>query len=331
MKYLKNTLVSGVTTLGVLAGVAGVQTSAQAAFLQSYTGYSVFASPDPGANANVDPLAPDPDSRQCAFCDSTVSFSVWQNESGSLLQDLAQFGVNATNAVDLLGPGFDDDAEYIYLYQVVNTNPLTEQENDLFTFDLAVETWDKKPYFGDNPYTSAGYLDGLVFQNASRDTFDNPPGQLTDPAGGTRVDDGSWCIDGVPGCPGNWTPDVIVPVTPIIQGTGFAPVVVEYGAIRDDEVERQQLAQGKVVTSPTNGLSWQWSPVSDIIPEGNSYLLFATSDGIPHFPWAKTQSAAGEGSSGDVVGVKTTPEPGTVLGLLAVSGLGLVSKRKKQK
>lgn len=360
---------------GVL-GTVGIQSNAQAAFLADYTGYSVFAAPDPFTNTNVEPnpLAdPAPPNGQCAFCDSTVSFAVWENESGSLTQDLinlgidpaAIFGTQSFNPLDgFTSELIDDTAQYLYLYQVVNTDPLPQAEDDLTEYRLAVKEidvpWQQmgkppeeylRPWLGANPYTSGGYIDDYLFDNASLDTIDNILGVVTDPAGGTRLE--QECLNdlvpppggilggtgqGSDGCPGNWTPDVLVDVTPIVQGVGADAIALSYDLITDDEVERQQRAlYGSPITTPTNGVRWQF--LDGTLPsEATSDLLFLTSNEAPDFPWAQTQSPGGEGTSGDVPGApvritdpEKVPEPGTVLGLLAISGLSVAAKRKKQK
>lgn len=391
----KLNILSKLAIAGVVGaiGTVSVQTNAQAAFLADYTGYSVFASPDPfndpPTNVEPNPLGdgnPISGSDQCDFCDSTVSFTVWENESGSLTQDLfINFGIETIDIfgrnIDRINPEtlpvpnnlvsgiIDDSAKYLYLYQVVNTDPLGVfggQEAPIDEFLLSVETINPKDsYFGPSPYTSGGYFDQYSFQNFSRDIFDNPLTVPTDPLGGQRL--AQECLNdltpppgtglGSNGCPGNWTPDVLVDVTPIVlDPDGAAPLSLAYTPGRDDEVERQQAALGNPTTSPTTVLLWDFNngigvdpdctpfdvdvngdPIAPANPtpradcDGKSYILFATSNHAPEFPWARTQSQVGEGSSGDVVGVKvTTPEPSTIVGLLAVGGLGLGLKRKKQ-
>ena len=108
--------------------------------------------------------------------------------------------------------------------------------------------------------------------------------------------------------------------------------------------------------TPTNGVTFLFDetspiPITDTDPmapggRGTSSLLFLTVDkdfvldnlssaqtidiGLT---WGRTQRfPIANGTSGDVVGVvvEQVPEPSAVLGILAISGLSLNLKRKKQ-
>ena len=361
----------------------GFQGSAQAGTFVDQ-GYSVFAAPDPIGVPNVEPIpGPDLGSLQCPFCDSTVSFAVYEPSTNNWITEL---GLNPS----LVANNPDLDAPYVFLYQVVNTDPLTSLEEPLRLFSVAEEEKTGNvgtPWNGPSLYSSAGWITDTVFgdpdiltppefppHTASTDINDNF-GSVPEPPGGFRKDDGTGCISGVPGCPGNWMPDVLGSdfVGFITYGEAVEPIQVNYGIVSHNEVQRQG------GPSPTNGYTWLWD-LSDPIPtidsflttpdaqdgpggRGTSSLLYLTayteeefmdilrnlppSDPLAeradeiwlevNYPWAKTQGITGfdpnEGTSGDVAGLKVTtktPEPGTILGLLGISGLGLGMKRKKQ-
>ncbi len=125
---------------------AALSTPAHAALLTSFVGMSVFGDTD-GT----------PGGATCPLCDSTVSFAVWENESGNWLND--SFFANAGTAVALapFSTGVDTAARYVYLYQVNNTDPLAPPEQELENFNI---TWISPP-------TSGGYLDTTTFSALS--------------------------------------------------------------------------------------------------------------------------------------------------------------------
>jgi hypothetical protein len=288
--------------IGAIAGVGLASYPAQAAFIGQYSGYTVFGGPPD--------LIPTP---QCPLCDSTVNFSVYENTDGNWTDDSEFANLNTTSLLN----GIDSSARYVYLYQVINTNPLPQGEDDLLTFNIAVEEIDEDwrdmgtlpyigPYDGPNPYTSGGYLDGTVFANASR---------ATEP------------LD----TPGNWEPGPQSDVFPFVTDSNAVnPTRLTYEEIRDDAVE--QLNNPVGVASPTQGMSFLFG--TEIPADATSSVLFLTSNEVPDFPWARTQSGSGEGTSGDVVGVKVSvdnkiPEPTSTLAILGISSLSLILKRKK--
>ncbi|MDJ0728635.1 MAG: PEP-CTERM sorting domain-containing protein [Crocosphaera sp.] len=385
----KLNLLSKLAIFGIVGGIGGIgfQTNAQAGMFVDQ-GYSIFASPDPGDfgvdEPNVLPNNP-PDfaSLQCPFCDSTVSFAVYQPSTNNWVTELELNPSLVANNPDL-------DAPYVFFYQVVNTDPLTVFEEPLRLFAVAEEEKIGNvgiPWNGPSLYSSAGWIADTVFgdpdlitipesppHTASTDINDNF-GAIPEPPGGSRKDNGTGCISGVPGCPGNWMPDVLDSDFKgfIFYSGAVEPTEVNYGIVQHNEVERQG------GPSPTNGYTWLWNtnPIPTIDDDsdgqqgpgerGTSSLLYLTAHTEEEFnvkaveaglidpvcetnpnhtnclwlkvnyPWAKTQGITGflpdEGTSGDVAGLKVTkktPEPGTILGLLAVGGLGLGLKRKKQ-
>lgn len=277
---------------------AAVMTPAQAGFLPQFEGYSVFSAGLPA----------------CPLCDSTVSFAVYQTEDNDWTDDAA-FGGNAMESGVLLPgtpipdtPAFqsgfaadvaDKDTNFVFLYQVVNTDPLGGAEQVLENFNIAIEGKNGDPQVpAPNPYTSAGFLDDKSFQNKSTAL--------------TPLD-----------TPHDWTPSEIIPVTPVeLDPTGVDP-----NSVRLDLMTHPAVLAG----APFAGVQFQWPSLGGIDPGQMSSLLFLTYDGdINHisFPWSETESPGGFGAPGDVAGVKV-PEPGTFSLLLAgLVGLAAVRRRR---
>jgi hypothetical protein len=296
------------TAILTLAGFQSNTLAAPGDFF--YSKYSAF-----GAE-----LDSSPPMTQCPRCDSTVSFTVYE----TINNWQAELGLAPTT---LLG-NTDGTEQYVLLYQVVNTDTIPPEPSgaELADFFLAVEQG-KEPYFGSNPYKSAGYIQDTVFNSASFAT--------------TPLD-----------APSDWT------VSSDLTFNGFKtltsavePATIIYGQIADDEVA----VRGG--PTPTNGITFSFNPlipITDSDPNapggrGTSSLLFLTADEgwfqqnvNPNqkiafsFPWGRTESIhpngqPANGTSGDVVGVKVVnvPEPGTIFGLLAFGFLGLITKSKK--
>lgn len=201
---------------------------------------------------------------QCPLCDSTVNFSVYENTDGNWTDDSEFANLNTTSLLN----GIDSSARYVYLYQVINTNPLPQGEDDLLTFNIAVEEWEPGPQSDVFPF--------------------------------------------------------------VTDSNAVNPTRLTYEEIRDDAVE--QLNNPVGVASPTQGMSFLFG--TEIPADATSSVLFLTSNEVPDFPWARTQSGSGEGTSGDVVGVKVSvdnkiPEPTSTLAILGISSLSLILKRKK--
>jgi hypothetical protein len=336
-KALTKSLVSGAAVIAMAAaGVAGMQASAEAAFIKQ--GYSVFGLDD-------DPSPNDPFTEQCPFCDSTVNFAVYENLDGG--DWVSELGLSNPTAL-LSTPGtvvpVDTTAPYVFFYQVVNTDPLSPIEDTIIDFNVAVEVKEPgqpvQPWSGPNPYSSGGYFNQTVFANAT---------------------DAITPLDR----PADWNAEELA-VTPFTSNTNAVnPTSLNYGQITDDEVEELEPQ-----LSPTNGIRFGWDganpiPVSNApLTDGTSSLLFLTAHTeaefnqllaqanivppacstnpnldecgwtIVDFPWARTQSTGGDGTSGDVAGLKVkwkkVPEPGSMIGLLAVGSLGLALKRKQR-
>ncbi len=257
---------------------------------------------------------------QCPRCDATLSFTGYE----TIDNWTTELGFTPTT---LLG-STDGTEQYVLFYQVVNTDTIPPEPDDaqLFEFFLSVQQ-NGKPYFGRNPYKSAGYISDTVFNSASSETTP------LDAPSDFNVDS-ELIFDGF---------------TTLVSAV--EPTEVTYGEIFDDEV---QVRGGP---SPTNGLAFNFDPpipLTDASPDapgglGTSSLLFVTVDEQwftenvnPNqrltitYPWGRTESIHPEGepangTSGDVIGVNISqvPEPNSVLGLMTLSLLGMMYKVRK--
>jgi len=134
-----------------LAGPAGG--SARAGFISEFTGNTQMTAP--GNDKGV------------------VSFAVYDNSKGDFLSSL---GLSASAVSNLTGSGAVDlNANYIYLYQVVNTaatNPVV----------------DAFKVMNPDAFTSAGYFTNRVFTDGAGAVSATNPGLGTNPSGDDGLD-----------------------------------------------------------------------------------------------------------------------------------------------
>jgi hypothetical protein len=240
----------------------------QAAFLSAYEGYSVFG-------------------QQCELCDSTVSFAVWENTDGNWLDE-----TELPNSTDL--PGFNSTGteKYVYLYQIVNTNPLgtANREEDLRNFNISYgpQDADKLP----SPYQSAGYFSQHRFTNVSSALSpidvpnDGVPSQLANMGGLTQDN------------------SVVDPA-----GLSFNYILAP--------------AVGGIYP----GAAFQWDFGTTIEPDEMSAVLYLTSDYAPMFRWAETESIGGSSAAGDVPSVVPLPTSVWLFGASLIAVISLARRR----
>ncbi|MDJ0576610.1 MAG: hypothetical protein QNJ65_15755 [Xenococcaceae cyanobacterium MO_234.B1] len=275
-----------------------------------------LAAPGDFSFSQSSPFGEGPEGTQCPFCDSTVSFTMYET-----IDDWTQeLNFNPTT---LLGSTSGTE-DYLLLYQVVNTDPIFPGEDTLQRFLVSVNEG-ANSYFGNNPYKSGGYIENIVFDEASSAIT-----PLDTPADGQ--------VDSILAFSGFKTLDSAV-----------EPDSITYGEIADNAV---QALNGP---TPTNGITFLFDnnpiPITDLDPmapggRGTSSLLFLTVDkdfvsanissdkkidlGLT---WGRTQRLpAANGTSGDVVGVtvQQVPEPNAIVGLFVVGILKFTMKLKRQ-
>lgn len=270
--------IAGAATVAVF----GYSAQASAAFLPDFTGYSEFGLDAAGQTDLT-----------CPLCDSTVNFAVFQNESGNWVDDLAQFG--AGNISYFIDQDFDRSAEYVYLYQVANNNPLGGPNQPLEDFGIT---------FHPASIMDAGYFSGIAFvddggtidgtNNVTLDDPDHVPGSKLD----TPHD----------GVPSDLSPAPTFDFENVVDPAGF-----------DDNalIANPGIKPGNIITR--EGVFFQWALPDDLIEAGEaSSVLFLTSNVAPDYTWAETVSDGGFGAAGDV------PAPAVPFEAESSAGLALL-------
>ncbi len=250
----------------------------------------------------------------CANCDSVVNFATYANpEMGNWVDalgvrdDLVGVGIPSPG-MEVLDPNVDENAKWVFFYKIQNTNPLGGV-GILENFNVTKENEKGLPVPGVQPYNSAGYINGWTTND-----FDPTPG----------LDE-----------PNDWQPAL----------TEFKTIIE---LVNDDDGVEPDIAFGTLLDGPSpisspsvrNGQVSYTGALFDFegtgfIPVGefSDLLVLTSNERYAGIVWAETESPGGFGAAADVAGIKNpvnVPEPGTVLGLLAISGLGFGLKRKKQ-
>ncbi|MDJ0510345.1 MAG: PEP-CTERM sorting domain-containing protein [Crocosphaera sp.] len=306
----KLNLLSKFAIAGVVGaiGLTGIQSEAQASPFYDTVAPGTFA---PDFFSVFGDVGPKGGGQPCPLCDSTVSTTAYRTlGDGDWTDDQALMDRGLIDPTflkqDEMGDiAIDLDAEWVLFYQVYNTDPIPDGEEPLQEF--SVTTTDKNGHPVDHkPYTSGGFYDQLVFANAS-----------------TAIDP----LDE----PNDWE----------AQPTDLGLAVLDLEAINPASAFHSQISNNTIAEFP-DGTAKVFEGVEFLFPNvpgaglenipvgGTSSILFLTANGHLDLVPAETESPGGEGAAGDVYGIKKAPEPGTILGLLAISGLGLGLKRKKQ-
>lgn len=244
---------------------------AQAAFMSDYEGYSVFGEP-------------------CGLCDSTVSFAVWENTSTNWIGDL---GLPTDTVTDLEGFTSTGREKYVYLYQIVNTNPKGSTTDGVLG-NFNVSYGPRGANTNPSPFRSAGYFFEHSFTNVSEvgippvdDPNDGSPSALTSMGGFTRDD------------------SVINPA-----GLSF-----EY------------ITASPAVTGIFPAAAFQWDFDNKLGPDDMSAVLYLTSDRKPMFRWGETESVGGLSAAGDVPSVVPLPTSVWLFGASLVAVISLARRK----
>ncbi|MEW9921452.1 hypothetical protein AB2B41_17725 [Marimonas sp. MJW-29] len=270
-----------VLAVSLVASFCGA--SAMAGTLSPFTGYTVF-------------------SEDCSTCDSTTNFSVWHNTDGDWSDDLF-FGSAFSSAVGFNGNAvgsIDTSANFVYMYQVVNSNPRTESgiDNALASLGVTVES---------DLITSGGYFAGHVFQTneAVPQPIDGTPENMD----GTSTAVGSLNAPTPPlDVPDDGAPAVNGLTTGLVRDAGAVPA--------NSFFLNQNLENDNFFADmrDVEGVLWGFTG----IPTGGyTSVLFMTSNHGPRYTWGETDTG-GIGALGDV----PTPVPLPMPAMLLISGLG---------
>lgn len=250
----------------------------------------------------------------CPSCDSVVNFATYANPTMSdWTSALGVTPIGVGQPSPGMTSGIDTNAKWVFFYQIRNTNPLGDPNANLENFNVTKEDQNGLP-INVQPYNTAGYIDGwdiVPFNNCGALAA---PGQ---------------CLD----TPNNWQPAIIENKT-IANGNGGEEAETAFGTSLSGPSPISSVTVR--ANTPYTGALFEFGPLLDDEIEPNEFtdvLVLTSNDQFAGIVWAETESPGGTGSAGDVAGIKNpvnVPEPGTIIGLLAVSGLGFGLKRKKQ-
>ena len=276
------------SSLIFLSMLSGMTVSANAALMDGFSGWTEFS--------------------DCPACDSIVNFSVYKAQDDNWTDD--SFFTNVSSIENQYG-SLDTDAQYVYMYQVVNVDPDTAAEEDLAKFSVR--------NFGG--ITSGGYLSSTVFYDGSAQ-IDGSNWSLTNPDPSFPGDDFINSTTGI----GDGQPSATV------SAANVSLVTDSTGNIRDPY--SLQFASGGCPnpSAPCDVMAWNFPFPGNISesPDEYSPVLYLTSDRAPIYHFGETESIQGTGADGEIP--TTTPEPiSSTLFVVGGATLGFRRFWKKRK
>jgi len=265
----------------VALALAVVPSGADASFIPGFTGNTQMGTP--GARA-----------------DGVVNFAVWDN----INNDFAAFYAAATGGLSITNDfGSVAASRYIYVYQVVNTNPVGSlaDDSDLEALFVARVTG--------STITASGYGNGAVFSEG---------GNAVGPAGNTRL-----------GLEGNDF-DPTLNGVPSQSGVVTAGITANAGAgniLNIEEDEEFPTSTGGLI--PTDGTpAVQFNYVARAPGQYTSLMFLGALDAPQYYRGTLTD---GQNTFGDVP--VPSPEPATMgliaLGVSLMGGLGMARRLRK--
>jgi len=226
--------------------------------------------------------------------DGSISFGVWDNSDGT--DSLAAITAANSGATFVNGSGSTadiDDAQYVYLYQIVNDGTNNMMIND-FTVYLGVDA---------SAISAWGYFDDV---------------SLSDTDGVVGVD--APFGDGAPdfGDPGSYAP----------ANTAW---MSSFGGFAADAsvVAPQSGAVGIVTGSPSDTFRSYFGFSGPVLDGTKSVILAFSSNGAPTLKAVTFIDSVATLAKGTVA--SPTPEPSTIVGLLSLLPLGLIALRRRRR
>ncbi len=247
---------------------------------------------------------------ECDYCDSIVNFSVYENTDGDWTDDPFFNVVGDVGFVNQYGT-FDNNAKYVYMYQLVNVNTSGSiNEQDIQKFSVASASIN---------ITSGGYFDNTVFHDGS-DTISGVNWSLSNPNPGSFPGDDY--IDSVTGL-GDGMPSAAVSTLNVSLAADASS--------QDSYSLYSNLGGCPSPTAPCNVMIYNFPSnthqIEHLTDEYTS-VLYMTSNIAPTYGFGETEAGQGSGADGEIPTV--VPEPvSSVLFLIGGVTLGFRRFRKK--
>jgi hypothetical protein len=276
--------------LSLALAMCTVHASEAGFFLDSFSGNSQFLNPFDIPNAGSDGI---------------VNFAVYQRAVGD-----ADWTDDFGGAVDAaIGGSVDADASFVYMYQVVNTNPNPLDESILKTLDIFL------PAGLATSVTSTGLVGGFVFDDPS--VLGGPTGPTTNARLGNLADVTPFPDD----FPANGAPSETLAPPGLADA---APFAADAGALPAGAT-----SVGAFTLQFTFSIPFTPPAIPLVSPLSYSSVMFFTSDRSPvylaqHLNDGGDTTADIPSAFGPLTAIPT-PEPTTIAMTLGAIAVGLVA------